>query len=111
MGTLRSEIKRLRLADSEEPEVFNRRLKEYPTNRTGKPVMWAKWIIRKKLPLNHASRCCLCGWVSNSSALKKRAFTKKIQEKVELSGLKCADRLKVCPHCNTHERSTKGREE
>lgn len=109
MATLRSEIKRLGLADSEEPDEFNQRLKKYPTNRTGKPVMWAKWIVRKKLPRNYASRCCMCGWVSGSSALKRRAYTKEIQNAVSESGLDCKERLKVCLHCHKDKLAKKER--
>lgn len=102
MSTLQAELRRLGLAKQvESNSQFDDLVKKYPVNRMDKPVAWAKWLVRRKLPANYNTRCCLCGWFGDKRALKKRAYTKNIQGELLGCGFKQVDRLSVCGKCHT----------
>jgi hypothetical protein len=50
---------------------IERKLENYPLNRFGRHVVWAKWLVRRSIPVNHSNRCCICGQTVRKNKLKR----------------------------------------
>ena len=108
--TLRDELQKTKLvAKSEEQPLrkgksyIEKRLDSYPSNRLGKPVQWAKWLVRRKTPKNVNRRCCLCGLSVRKSRVEElkenKELTIKIKEEFERKNIDFCSTAKLCAEC------------
>lgn len=102
---MRDALSRAGLIEDQQDErsSFEQRLDEYPSNRLGKPVVWAKWLLRRKLPVNYHQRCCYCGRSDPSVKLSCKSHTKIPQGILKEKGVKAQRRLRTCHLCDSHE--------
>ena len=75
---------------------FEKNLDVYPKNRLGRPVFFYKWILRRRVPKNHAARCCLCGNITGELYTTEKS--KEATEIVKSKKIEC-NTLKVCKLC------------
>jgi len=74
--------------------------KSMPKNRTGKPVIWRRWIRRRKLPKDCGDRCCICGNKDKKMLviLDEDRF-RELRKEIVMNKLGPPDVLKICKMC------------
>lgn len=104
MSTLKEQLSKLGLVDEKDSDnrgSFNKAMKDAPKNRLGKPMIWYKWLVRKRLPSNMSGRCCMCGQYRKSCETLERTDEAKRVER-RLKKLKPKP-LAVCGLCDEEE--------
>lgn len=77
---------------------FEKNIANGPRNRLGKVQVWYKWILRKSVPSNVSTRCCICGDTHAETTETERsewAANKLRSKKIKI------DTLGECQSCSS----------